>query len=123
MIGSNATRYQPARTPTLYFIGVTTGQSSIMTVFPAWARHLGLSDAAIQGIDFPLHANPAAYREAVAFIKTDPLSTGALVTTHKTRSPPGLRWTASSLPITLRKPGRRFSLSVPAAPPSRSPGT
>jgi shikimate 5-dehydrogenase len=83
MIGSNATRYQPARTPTLYFIGVTTGQSSIMTVFPAWARHLGLSDAAIQGIDFPLHANPAAYREAVAFIKTDPLSTGALVTTHK----------------------------------------
>ena len=75
--------YRPATQPTLYFIGVTTGQSSIMRVFPAWARHLGLTDAAIVGIDFPLHADPAAYRAAVAFIKSDPLSLGALVTTHK----------------------------------------
>ncbi len=73
----------PATRPTLYFIGVTTGQSSIMRVFPAWAEHLGLRDAAIVGIDFPLHAEPAAYREAVGFIKADPLSLGALVTTHK----------------------------------------
>lgn len=77
------TRYHPATRPTLYFIGVTTGQSSIMEVFPAWVEHLGLGDAAIAGIDFPLHADPAAYREAVAFIKNDPLSLGALVTTHK----------------------------------------
>ncbi len=75
--------YQPATQPTLYFIGVTTTKSSIMRVFPAWARHLGLTDAVIKGIDFPLHADPAAYREAVAFIKADPLSMGALVTTHK----------------------------------------
>ncbi|MCW6508887.1 shikimate dehydrogenase family protein [Lichenifustis flavocetrariae] len=75
--------YQPATQPTLYFIGVTTGQSSIMRVFPAWARHLGLKDAIIKGIDFPLHAEPGAYRAAVAFIKADPLSLGALVTTHK----------------------------------------
>jgi shikimate 5-dehydrogenase len=54
-----------------------------MRVFPAWAKHLGLHDAAITGIDFPLHADPAAYRQAVAFIKQDPLSLGALVTTHK----------------------------------------
>ena len=54
-----------------------------MQVFPAWARHLGLGSAVIKGIDFPLHADPAAYREAVAFIKADPLSLGALVTTHK----------------------------------------
>lgn len=73
----------PATLPTLYFIGVTTGKSSIMKVFPAWARHLGLQDAVIMGIDFPLHADPALYREAVAFIKADPLSHGALVTTHK----------------------------------------
>ena len=73
----------PATRPTLYFIGVSTGNSSIMRVFPAWAQYLGLSDAAIQGIDFPLHASPALYREAVAFIKQDPLSLGALVTTHK----------------------------------------
>jgi len=74
---------QPAARPTLYFIGVTTGQSSIMKVFPAWAEHLGLADATILGIDFPLHAEPERYREAVRFIKDDPQSRGALVTTHK----------------------------------------
>jgi shikimate 5-dehydrogenase len=74
--------YSPATRPTLYFIGVTTGSSSIMRVFPAWAKHLSL-DAAIVGIDFPLHAAPARYREAAEFIKRDPLSRGALVTTHK----------------------------------------
>lgn len=78
-----STRYHPARQPTLHFIGVTTGQSSIMRVFPAWAEHLGLGGAAISGIDLPLHAEPALYREAVAFIRDDPLSRGALVTTHK----------------------------------------
>ncbi len=76
-------RYQPAQRPTLYFIGVTTGASSIMRVFPAWAAFLGLKDAQIVGMDFPLHADPAAYREAVAFIRDDPMSLGALVTTHK----------------------------------------
>ena len=75
--------YRPATRPTLYFIGVTTGASSIMRVFPAWAEFLGLKDAAIVGMDFPLHADPAAYREAVEFIRDDPLSLGALVTTHK----------------------------------------
>lgn len=75
--------YQPASQPTLYFIGVSTAKSSIMPVFPAWARHLGLKDAVIKGIDFPLHADPAAYRAAVTFIKQDQLSLGALVTTHK----------------------------------------
>jgi shikimate 5-dehydrogenase len=74
--------YPPATRPTLYFIGVTTGKSSIMRVFPAWAQALGL-DAVIKGIDFPLHADPAAYREAVTFIRDDPMSLGALVTTHK----------------------------------------
>jgi shikimate 5-dehydrogenase len=73
----------PATRPTLYFIGVSTGSSSIMRVFPAWAQYLGLSDAAIQGVDFPLHASPALYRKAVTFIKQNPLSLGALVTTHK----------------------------------------
>jgi shikimate 5-dehydrogenase len=75
--------YAPARHPTLHFIGVSTNSSSIMRVFPAWARFLGLNDAAIRGIDFPLHASPPLYREAIAFIKQDPLSLGALVTTHK----------------------------------------
>lgn len=76
-------QYQPATEPTLYFIGVTTGKSSIMKVFPAWAKFLGLTNAVIKGMDFPLHAPAANYREAVNFIANDPLSLGALVTTHK----------------------------------------
>jgi shikimate 5-dehydrogenase len=79
----NSRLYSKADQPTLYFIGVTTGKSSIMKVFPEWARYLGLGDTAIQGIDFVPHDQPERYREAVAFIKSDPLSLGALVTTHK----------------------------------------
>jgi len=71
-----------AREPTLYFIGVTTGQSSIMKVFPKWAQALGLK-AAIKGIDLPLHAPAEEYRRVTDFLKNDPLSLGALVTTHK----------------------------------------
>lgn len=76
-------KYEPARKPTIYFIGVTTGQSSIMKVFPEWAKALGLRDTAIRGMDLPLHAPAEMYREAVAFIRDDPMSCGALVTTHK----------------------------------------
>jgi len=75
--------YGSAPEPTMYFIGVTTGQSSIMRVFPKWARHLGLGDCAIVGMDFVPHDKPEAYREAVRFIKEDEKSLGALVTTHK----------------------------------------
>jgi len=73
----------PATQPTIYFIGVTTGASSIMKVFPKWAEALGLKDAVIKGIDLPLHAPAEDYRKVVNFIKNDPLSMGALVTTHK----------------------------------------
>lgn len=69
--------------PTMYFIGVTTGNSSIMKVFPEWANALGLSNAVLKGIDIGIHADPRVYRETVRFIKEDPLSLGALVTTHK----------------------------------------
>lgn len=75
--------YEPAKQPTIYFIGVTTSHSSIMKVFPKWAEILGLKEAVIKGFDFPLHDSAEAYREAVTFIKNDPLSLGALVTTHK----------------------------------------
>lgn len=76
-------RYEKATQPTIYFIGVTTGSSSIMKVFPRWAKALDLKDAVIKGIDFKPHSAPEEYREAVQFIKEDPLSMGALVTTHK----------------------------------------
>lgn len=54
-----------------------------MTVFPRWAEYLGLGEVEIRGIDLKLHDDPARYREVVEFIKRDPLSRGALVTTHK----------------------------------------
>lgn len=69
--------------PTMYFIGVTTTQSSIMRLFPVWAEALGLKDACIKGIDIGIHAPAEDYRKTVEFIKNDPLSLGALVTTHK----------------------------------------
>lgn len=72
-----------ATQPTMYFIGVTTGKSSIMKVFPDWAKALGFNDAVIKGIDIEIHAPREVYREVVSFIKNDPLSLGALVTTHK----------------------------------------
>lgn len=80
---TSETQYPPATKPTLYFIGMTTGKSSIMKVFPRWAEFLELGDVAIQGIDCKWHDQPEVYRRAVEFIKNDPLSLGALVTTHK----------------------------------------
>ena len=68
---------------TLQFIGVTTAQSSIMNVFPEWAKHLGLEGASISGMDFAVRDQPKRYREAVRFIRSDPDTAGALVTTHK----------------------------------------
>ena len=69
--------------PTFYFIGVTTSKSSIMKVFPLWMKVLGREEVVIEGIDCEIHDDPEAYRQAVAQIKYDPLSLGALVTTHK----------------------------------------
>ena len=77
------TRFPPAKKPTIYFVGMTTGKSSIMRVFPRWAEYLKLGDVLIQGIDCKWHDDPAVYRNVVQFIKQDPLSKGALVTTHK----------------------------------------
>lgn len=66
----------------MYFVGVSTGASSIRTTFPRWAAELGL-DARLEGIDLPIHAPAARYREVTAWLAGDPLSRGALVTTHK----------------------------------------
>lgn len=69
--------------PTMYFIGVTTGQSTMTRLFPYWASILDLKDAHLVGVNLPLQASVVQYRQAVAQIKYDPLSLGALVTTHK----------------------------------------
>lgn len=73
---------RPAERPTMYFIGVTTGESLIMRVFPRWAELLEL-DCELAGIDLPLRAPREAYSAVVDRIASDPLSLGALVTTHK----------------------------------------
>lgn len=72
-----------ATNPTFYFIGVTTGSSSIRTVFPRWAKALSLGDVELVGIDLAVHAPDEHYRTVVEFLKNDALSLGALVTTHK----------------------------------------
>lgn len=73
---------EKATQPTMYFIGVTTGQSSINKVFPLWSKALNLG-AVLKGIDLKIHDDPKEYQKVVKFIKSDPLSLGALVTTHK----------------------------------------
>ncbi|HSK67210.1 MAG TPA: hypothetical protein VK888_09775 [Anaerolineales bacterium] len=69
--------------PTFYFIGVTTGKSSINKVFPLWMKVIGREEVILEGMDCKIHDDPEAYRQAVAQIKYDPHSLGALVTTHK----------------------------------------
>jgi shikimate 5-dehydrogenase len=66
----------------MYFIGVTTKQSSIMGIFPKWAAILGI-EAVLVGVDAPLHAPALVYQQIVRHIKQDPLAVGALVTSHK----------------------------------------
>jgi shikimate dehydrogenase len=84
-MGKNILDYHITRQdePTIYFIGVTTGQSTMTRLFPYWASIMGLDNAHLIGIDLPLQAPLELYREAVAQIKYDPLSMGALITTHK----------------------------------------
>jgi shikimate dehydrogenase len=44
---------------------------------------LGREDVVMEGVDCKIHDEPEVYRKAVAQIKYDPQSLGALVTTHK----------------------------------------
>jgi len=69
--------------PTFYFIGVTTRKSSINIVFPLWMDVIGKPEVVLEGIDHAIHDEPENYRKTVAQLKYDPLSLGALVTTHK----------------------------------------
>ena len=78
----NVQKFLPATQPTMHFIGVTTAKSSIIPIFPEWAKELGINGL-LNGIDFLPDSDPKLYRTAVAQIKADPLSLGALITTHK----------------------------------------
>jgi len=75
---------QPADDGTyMGFVGVTTGQSSIRQVFPAWAATLGLPTGTLVGHDVAPGSDPQVYRDLVTQIRDDPQHRGALVTTHK----------------------------------------
>ena len=73
----------PAERPTIYFLGVSTGSSSIQRVFPSWARELGLGDAVLRGIDLPVGAPGDDTRRIVEFVAADPLGLGMQITSHK----------------------------------------
>lgn len=68
--------------PMFSFVGVSTGQSSIMQVFPRWMADLGRA-VPLVGIDLPLHAPAQQYRDVVLRMNNDPAQLGGLVTTHK----------------------------------------
>lgn len=66
----------------LYFVGVTTEQSSIRSVFPRWSQTLGLT-ADLLGRNLPVRASRAECRRVVAELRDDDRAAGALITTHK----------------------------------------
>jgi shikimate 5-dehydrogenase len=66
-----------------YFVGVSTGASSIRRIFPHLVRLAGVPDATLEGTDIPVGAPPQVYRDAALRMKQDPDCRGALVTTHK----------------------------------------
>lgn len=73
----------PADRPTLYFLGVSTGSSSIQRVFPRWAAELGLGEAVLRGIDLPVGAPAQHTRRIVEFLRDDALGVGMQITSHK----------------------------------------
>jgi shikimate 5-dehydrogenase len=66
----------------LLFIGVSTGESSIMRLFPRWTEILGI-DGTIEGRDIPVRAEADAFRRVIGEIAEAERIRGALVTTHK----------------------------------------
>jgi shikimate 5-dehydrogenase len=63
------------------FIGVSTEQSSIMSIFPVWAKILDLPTRTLIGHDLPIGATAQEYVRLVEQIRDDPHHVGALVTT------------------------------------------
>ena len=66
----------------LHFIGVSTGGSSIMRIFPVWSDILGLN-CEIVGVDLPLRAPAERYRCVLRDVIADASVKGALITAHK----------------------------------------
>lgn len=69
--------------PTFFFVGVTTGGSLSMKLFPKWLEAAGWPPTAIRGFDVAVRGPREKYRQILRQIKEDPLALGGLVTTHK----------------------------------------
>ncbi|XVU24562.1 shikimate dehydrogenase family protein [Actinoplanes sp. CA-054009] len=67
---------------TVWFVGVSTGQSLINKAFPLWMKDLGL-EVRLVGRDLPIDAPASRYRELVAELKADADALGAVITSHK----------------------------------------
>lgn len=67
---------------TLWFVGVSTGQSLINEAFPLWMADLGL-DLRLVGRDLPLDAPDSAYRALLTELRGSDRVVGAVVTSHK----------------------------------------
>jgi len=67
----------------LVFVGVSTGGSSIVKIFPRWRDALGLGEVELTGRDLPPGAPAEDYRGLVLELRGAPEFAGALVTTHK----------------------------------------
>lgn len=65
-----------------YFVGVSTSASTIMRLFPRWARVLDI-DAEVVGRDIEIGSPPDLIRRVVAEVASDSRARGGLVTTHK----------------------------------------
>ena len=66
-----------------WFIGVTTGQSMIMRLFPIWAEVLGIQRTRMHGVDLPPGVKGQEIRETIQELRENSDDLGALVTTHK----------------------------------------
>ncbi|GAB2829257.1 shikimate dehydrogenase [Actinoallomurus bryophytorum] len=72
----------PISNATMLFVGVSTGGSAALSLFPTWTTKLGLA-ASLVGVDLPLDASPNEYRAVVDRVAGDRHVSGALVTSHK----------------------------------------
>ncbi|WP_326558207.1 hypothetical protein [Micromonospora sp. NBC_01796] len=69
-------------TSTVWFVGVSTAESTVNHAFPIWMADLGL-DVRLVGRDLPLGAPAVLYRTLVEELAADSGSLGAVITSHK----------------------------------------
>lgn len=67
----------------LYFLGLTTGESFSIKMFPHWVKNLGIQNANLLGVDMNIRDTPQRYREFIERLIRDDNCRGAVITTHK----------------------------------------